>query len=168
MPLGSNFLREKLEKANSNYFCFFGPHGSGKTLAIRALQTECDAMIVDLSPSTLQDKYPKKDETAKMLYMAFTCAKKYQPAIIYIDEIEEIFKAGKKKKKKKREGSAGPNFARLKKPLQKFKKAKYLKKDDRVAVITCTSQPWSVNKKVIKKFVEKKIYFPFPTYGTRK
>jgi hypothetical protein len=49
--------------------------------------------------------------------MAFTCAKKYQPAIIYIDEIEEIFKAGKKKKKKKREGSAGPNFARLKKPL---------------------------------------------------
>jgi len=38
-----------------------------------------------------------------MLYMAFTCARKYQPAVIYIDEIEEIFKAGKKKKKKKRE-----------------------------------------------------------------
>ena len=30
-----------------------------------------------------------------MLYMAFTVAKKYQPAIIYIDEVEEIFKAGK-------------------------------------------------------------------------
>jgi len=59
-------------------------------------------MIVDISPSTLSDKYPDKNGTAKMLYMAFTCARKYQPAIIYIDEIEEIFKAGKKKKKKKK------------------------------------------------------------------
>jgi SpoVK/Ycf46/Vps4 family AAA+-type ATPase len=29
--------------------------------------------------------------------MAFTVAKKYQPAIIYIDEVEEIFKAGELK-----------------------------------------------------------------------
>jgi len=103
-----------------------------------------------------------------MLYMAFTCARKYQPAVIYIDEIEEIFKAGKKKKKKKREGSAGPNYARLKIPLKKFKKAKYIKKEDKVAVICCTSQPWAVNKKILKKWVDKKVYFPFPNYGTRK
>jgi len=35
LPLGSEFLKDKLDRMN--YFCFFGPHGAGKTLAIRAL-----------------------------------------------------------------------------------------------------------------------------------
>lgn len=67
--------------------------------------------------------------------------------------MDEIFKAGKKKKKKKAlNGASGPNFARLKKPLEAFKKAKYIKKDDKVVVITATNKPWNVNKKIIKKF----------------
>lgn len=153
-----------------NYFHFFGPHGSGKTLAVRAIANELDAMVVDLSPATVETKYPDKASTAKMLYMAFTVAKKYQPSIIYIDEVEEIFKGGKKKKKKKALTGepAGPSFARLKKPLEAFKKAKYIAKDDRVVVISCTAKPWGVNKKLIKKFSEKRVYFPFPDYGTRK
>lgn len=75
--------------------------------------------------------------------MSFAVARKYQPAIIYIDEIEKIFKAKKKKKKKKKavlgeDASAAPtvSMAKVKKPLMKFKKAKFLKKEDRVAVIT--------------------------------
>lgn len=125
-------------------------------------------MVVDLSPSTIENQYPDKNSTAKMLYMAFTCAKTYQPAIIYIDEVEQIFKGKKKKKKKVGDIAGGPNYVRLKKPLEAFKKAKYLKKEDRVAVITCTSKPWEVNKKVLKKFCDKKVYFPYPNYGTRK
>lgn len=62
----------------------------------------------------------------------------------------------------------GRNFATLKKPLQAFKKAKYLGKEDRVVVISCTAKPWGVNKKLLKKFSEKRVYFPFPDYGTRK
>lgn len=84
--------------------------------------------------------------------------------------MDEIFKAGKKKKKKKGavDGPTGPSFARLKKPLQAFKKAKYLAKEDRVVVISCTAKPWGLNKKMIKKFSEKRVFFPFPDYGTRK
>lgn len=150
IPMGSPYVRENVDRMN--YFHFFGPHGSGKTMAIRALQTELDAMVVDLSPSTVESKYPDKASTAKMLYMAFTVAKEYQPSIIYIDEIDEIFKAGKKKKKKKAIGDApaGPSFVRLKKPLTAFKKAKYLAKEDRVVVISCTAKPWQLNKKMIK------------------
>jgi len=33
----------------------------------------------------------------------------------------------------------------------KFKKAKYIKKEDRVAVITTTASPWNVAKKGIKR-----------------
>lgn len=41
-------------------------------------------------------------------------------------------------------------------------------KEDRVVVISCTAKPWGVNKKLLKKFSEKRVYFPFPDYGTRK
>lgn len=75
MPLGSDYIRTNAEKCN--YFNFFGPHGAGKTLAVRAIANECDAMLIDLSPSNVEEKYPDKNSTAKMLYMAFTCAKKF-------------------------------------------------------------------------------------------
>jgi len=48
--LGSPVLKEKLDKMS--YFLFFGPSGSGKTLAIRALATECNAMLLDITPSS--------------------------------------------------------------------------------------------------------------------
>ena len=92
-------------------------------------------MVIDLSPETIGERFGDKNGRAKLLYMAFTCAKQYQPSIIYIDEVERIFQA-KKKKKKKSDG--GPKYTKLKKPLLKFKKAKYLKKEDRVAVISCS------------------------------
>lgn len=43
-----------------------------------------------------------------------------------------------------------------------------LKKEDRVAVIASTNKPWEMNKKFIKPFAQKKFYFPFPNYSTRK
>jgi len=34
-------------------------------------------MVVDISPYVIQDKFPDKKSLEKMLYMAFTCAKKF-------------------------------------------------------------------------------------------
>ena len=59
--------------------------------------------------------------------MTFNVAKTFPPAIIYMDEVEQIFK-GKKKKKKGAGGAAGPNFTKLRKTLTKYKK-KVLKKE---------------------------------------
>jgi len=39
IPLGNSYIRKNLERMN--YLAFFGPHGSGKTLTVRALATEC-------------------------------------------------------------------------------------------------------------------------------
>jgi ATP-dependent 26S proteasome regulatory subunit len=33
---------------------FYGPMGTGKSLALRALASECDAMVIDLSVSNLE------------------------------------------------------------------------------------------------------------------
>jgi SpoVK/Ycf46/Vps4 family AAA+-type ATPase len=35
LPLGSQFVKSRLDKLH--YFLFFGPHGAGKTLLVRAL-----------------------------------------------------------------------------------------------------------------------------------
>lgn len=37
IPLGSSFAKERLEK--NSWFLLYGPMGSGKTLAVRALQS---------------------------------------------------------------------------------------------------------------------------------
>lgn len=65
----------------------------------------------------------------------------------------------------KKKKSTGP--ARVKKPLTEFKKAKFIKEDDRVVFIGLTNKPQEGNMKEMKSFFEKKIYFPFPNYGTR-
>ena len=56
---------------------FYGPQGSGKTLGIRALATECNALILDLSPSTIENKATDKNAIAKTFYMAFTVAREF-------------------------------------------------------------------------------------------
>ena len=48
-------------------------------MMVRALANECDAMVLDISPSNLEGKNYLVDRklTAKMLYMVFTCAKHF-------------------------------------------------------------------------------------------
>jgi len=40
--------------------------------------------------------------------------------------------------------------------------------DLRITILACTSEPQEGNKKKIKKFFDKAIYFPFPDYSTRR
>ena len=62
--------------------------GSGKTLAVRAIAHGCNAIIIDLSPSTIENKATDKNAIAKIFNMGFTVAREFQPSIIVMDEIE--------------------------------------------------------------------------------
>jgi ATP-dependent 26S proteasome regulatory subunit len=108
MPLGSNYCASKLPY--SKYFCFYGSMGSGKTMMVRALAHECDAIVLDISPMNLEGKYMDRAGTNKMLYMVFTCAKVFQPSIIIMNDLELVLAGGKGRR---RPGG----FARLKKPI---------------------------------------------------
>lgn len=164
MPLGSVFVKDNIKE--SNYVLFYGPHGSGKTHAIRALQTECDALVIDLSPSNIENKYTDKPDY--LLSLSFKVAAYFQPAIIYIDEIERIFKGKKKKKKgEAAPSSGGMNWVKLRKYLLKYGKYYTEKQKENVTVIGCSSAPWSANKKQLKQFFKRRVYFPCPAYATR-
>jgi IQ and AAA domain-containing protein len=91
------------------------------------------------------------------------CAKEYQPAIIMIDDFEQIFSGLKGKKK-----DVNPVAPRMKKIITDMKRNKLWAKTDRIAVIACSHKPFDATMKDCKKLFDKKIYFPFPNYASRK
>ena len=63
-----------------------------------AVACQTGSVFFDLSPSHFADKDPLVD--AKLLmHMIFKVAKTMAPAVLYIDEVENIFRKQKKKKK---------------------------------------------------------------------
>ena len=83
-----------------------------------------------------------------------------------VDEFESIFSGVKTKKKNH---DVPPSFGpKMKKIIVDMKKNKLWAKTDRIAVIGCTNRPYDASMKEMKKMFDKKIYFPYPNYATRK
>lgn len=165
-PLGSKLVKSRVELTRS--MLFYGPPGTGKTLVARAIAHETASFVFDLSPLSIREKYPEKKGEEKLVASVMRVAKEYQPAVIYIDEAEKVFPAKKKGKKGKKKGKKGdPNAPnRIKKAILAYKKS--FLNDERILVVGCTSEPHEGNKAEFKKFFDKKVYFPFPDYSTRR
>lgn len=56
----------------------------------------------------------------------------------------------------------------MKKIIVDMKKNKLWNKNDRITVIGCSNKPYDGSLKEFKKMFDKKIYFPYPNYATRK
>lgn len=158
----------KCEKANRT-FLFYGPQGTGKSLMLRAIASESNAMVLDISAYNVADRFKdNKKGFQQMLVTTFKVAREFQPAIIFIDELEQYF-PGKVKKNKKKGAPPPPVIGRC----SKFKKdlmtqvTKHLEHTDRVALIAMTNRPNLCNLKETTKFFYKKFYFPYPDAAAR-
>jgi hypothetical protein len=56
----------------------------------------------------------------------------------------------------------------MKKTILDLKKNKLWDKTDRISVIANSNKPYDASTKDFKKLFDKKIYFPYPNYPTRK
>ncbi|KRX14757.1 Phosphoacetylglucosamine mutase [Trichinella nelsoni] len=67
-----------------------GPPGCGKTMMVKAIAKEAGANFINLEISEMIDKWC--GETEKMTTALFSFAKKIQPTIIFIDEIDSFLR----------------------------------------------------------------------------
>mmetsp|Transcript_7368 Transcript_7368/g.10534 ORF Transcript_7368/g.10534 Transcript_7368/m.10534 type:complete len:792 (+) Transcript_7368:170-2545(+) len=68
----------------------YGPPGCGKTMLVRALAHSSNARFLCITPSTLFRKYV--GETNLNVRALFSLAKKLSPCILFIDEMEGLFR----------------------------------------------------------------------------
>lgn len=68
----------------------YGPPGTGKTMLARAIAAEAKVPFLSLTLASLENKY--FGESSKLLGAVFTLARKLQPCVVFLDEIDGILR----------------------------------------------------------------------------
>ncbi|KAJ6554953.1 ATPase [Mycena vulgaris] len=104
----------------------FGPPGCGKTMLAKALAKESGATFINIAASVLTNKW--FGESNKLVAALFKLARKTQPSIIFIDEIDSFL----------RERSSGDHEAEF-------------MTTDRILVLGATNRPNDIDSAILRR-----------------
>jgi AAA+ superfamily predicted ATPase len=171
LPLASLHVRQRVKpEMTARSLLIYGPRGTGKSMLARAIATEAGAMFFDISPHVIEGQYTQGKAGPDMLVYKVLCvAQDLSPSVIYVDNVEQVFIAGKKKK-----GGAAPDTAaRIKKvfvaAIKQVKRGADSNREDRVLFIGVTHQPTfeGVNMKELYETFDFRVWCSFPDCGSR-
>ncbi|MHA2602617.1 MAG: AAA family ATPase [Candidatus Thorarchaeota archaeon SMTZ1-83] len=136
---------------------FYGPAGCGKTLIAKAVAAEVNATFFNVSAGNIVSKW--LGESEKLVMTLFQLARKSQPAIIFMDELDSVGVS--------RSGDDVGGERRLKTQLLTELQGLASNPEDRITVIGATNLPWELDFALRSRF-EKKIHVPLPDKTARK
>jgi len=134
-----------------------GPPGTGKTLLAKASSNILSATFFEARVSALLSKY--FGESGKLVGALFDRARKEQPSLVFIDELDSIAVA--------RSGSINEATRRVLGEFLTQIEGFNTKKGERVLTMGATNKPWDVDDAIISRF-QRKIYVPLPDEKARK
>ncbi|KAJ7639187.1 P-loop containing nucleoside triphosphate hydrolase protein [Roridomyces roridus] len=133
----------------------FGPPGCGKTMLAKALAKESGATFINIAASVLTNKW--FGESNKLIAALFKLARKVQPCIIFIDEIDSFL----------RERSNGDH------EVTAMMKAEFmtqwdglLSSKDRILVLGATNRPNDIDPAILRR-MPKRYAVSLPNYEQR-
>ena len=135
---------------------FYGPAGCGKTLVAKAVASEVNATYFNVSAANIVSKW--LGESERLVMNLFELARKNQPAIIFIDELDSIGVS--------RSGDDVGGERRLKTQLLTELQGLASNEEERITLIGATNLPWELDFALRSRF-EKKIHVPLPNREAR-
>ena len=135
---------------------FVGPPGTGKTSVARALSERLSIPFVEVKLSMITDQY--LGETAKNIDRVFLLAKKLNPCILFIDELDFVAKA-----------RTSDENAAIKRAVNTLLKAidEISLVEHGVLLIAATNHPRMLDSAAWRRFDEI-VHFPLPDFDMRK
>jgi len=135
----------------------FGPPGCGKTLIAKAAASECDATFFNVSVADIMVKWVGESE--QRIQALFRQARKHQPSIIFLDEVDAIGV--------ERTGTESAVLTRVLTQLLQMMDGLMSRPEDRIVVLAATNRPWNLDSALLRRF-DKRIYIPLPDREVRK
>lgn len=134
----------------------YGPPGTGKTMIAKAIAHEVGAVFYAIKASDIVSKWVGESE--QNINALFEAASKQPLAIIFIDEMDNLFGA---------RGNDIHNDQRVNEFLQQIDG--FAGKNPNLLLLGATNRPWAIDSAAVRsgRFSEK-IYVPLPDYDARK
>ncbi|KAF9464210.1 P-loop containing nucleoside triphosphate hydrolase protein [Collybia nuda] len=133
----------------------FGPPGCGKTMLAKALAKESGATFINIAASVLTNKW--YGESNKLVAGLFSLARKTQPSIIFIDEIDSFLRE-RTKGDHEVTGMMKAEFMTLWDGL--------LSASDRILVLGATNRPNDIDAAILRR-MPKRFAIQLPNFDQR-
>lgn len=129
----------------------FGPPGTGKTLIGKCIASQINSTFFSISSSSLTSKWVGEGE--KMVKALFYLARKMQPSVIFVDEIDSLLS---QRTEQENEGSR-----RIKTEFLVQFDGVGTGDNDKILLIGATNRPQEIDEAARRRLV-KRIYVPLP------